>query len=165
MKQPHNGEYPADWPAIAKRVKDEAGWRCLRCDHPHEPAAGYTLTVHHADTDKGNVRWWNLLPLCQRCHLSIQGRVVMDRPWVFEHTDWFKTHVAGFYAHKYLGLELTRSEVIARLDELLALERDAVIGLATAPAMSATGIPYTIALHTEWPNPAPTDLITDGGDA
>jgi hypothetical protein len=33
---------------------------------------------------------------------------------------------------------------------------------ATAPAISASG-PYTIA-WCDWPNPAPTDLITQGGD-
>lgn len=33
------------------------------------------LTVHHLDGDKLNCRWWNLAALCQRCHLSIQGRV------------------------------------------------------------------------------------------
>ncbi len=37
---------------------------------------------------------------------------------------WFKPYVAGFYAMKYLGQNLTRAQVMARLDELLALVQD-----------------------------------------
>lgn len=80
------------------------------------------LTVHHLDGDKGNLRWWNLVPLCQRCHLTIQGKVRMDRPYDRPHTDWFKRYAAGFYAFKYLGEDLSQTEVTARLGELLALE-------------------------------------------
>ena len=116
-------DYPRDWPEIAKRAKDEAGWRCKRCDHSHDIASGYVLTVHHLDGDKANCRWWNLAPLCQRCHLHIQGRVIMDQRFIFEHSEWFKPYVAGFYAWKYLEEDLTREEVEARMDELLALER------------------------------------------
>lgn len=79
------------------------------------------LTVHHADGNKLNCRWWNLLPLCQRCHLTIQGRVKMHRPYFLEHSTWFKPYVAGFYAATLLGEELTREETTARLEELLAL--------------------------------------------
>lgn len=81
------------------------------------------LTVHHLDGDKANCRWWNLAALCQRCHLSIQSRVVLARVWPWDHSDWFKPYVAGWYAHAYLGEELTREEAVARMDELLALER------------------------------------------
>lgn len=83
------------------------------------------LTVHHLDGDKANCRWWNLAALCQRCHLTIQGRVVMARVWPWEHSDWFKPYVAGYYASVYLGEELERDAVEARLEELLALERAA----------------------------------------
>jgi hypothetical protein len=80
-----------------------------------------------------NSSWWNLLPLCQKCHLSIQARVVLDRPWVMaEHSEWFKPYAAGFYAQKYLGQELSREEAVARLDELLALEREMVLVGAVA---------------------------------
>jgi hypothetical protein len=85
------------------------------------------LTVHHLDGNKANCRWWNLAALCQRCHLTIQGKVQMARVWPWEHSFWFRPYAAGFYAATYLGEELTRSEVEARLDELLALER-AVLG-------------------------------------
>jgi hypothetical protein len=86
-------------------------------------AAWRILTVHHLDGDKANCRWWNLAPLCQRCHLTIQGRVVMARIWPWEHSEWFRPYVAGYYAHAYLGEDLNREEVEARLDELLDLER------------------------------------------
>lgn len=83
------------------------------------------LTVHHLDGDKTNCRWWNLAALCQRDHLQIQGKVKMERVWPWEHSDWFKPYVAGFYAWSYLGEDLDRASVEARLDELLALERQA----------------------------------------
>jgi hypothetical protein len=94
---------------IVQRV--EAQWRIL--------------TVHHLDGNKANCRWWNLAALCQRCHLTIQGKVQMARVWPWEHSDWFKPYVAGYYASTYLGEDLTRAEVDARLDELLGLERAA----------------------------------------
>ncbi len=117
-------EYPDTWPAIARATKDEAGWACVRCTRGHDPAAGYCLTVHHLDMDKENCRWWNLPALCQRCHLSVQARVVMERVYLFEHAEWFKPYVAGYYASVYLGdPALTRRQVAGRLDELLALSR------------------------------------------
>lgn len=81
------------------------------------------LTVHHLDGVKANCRWWNLAALCQRCHLQIQGKVRMERTWPWEHSEWFKPYVAGFYAFTYLGEDLSREATRARLDELLALER------------------------------------------
>lgn len=81
------------------------------------------LTVHHLNGDKADCRWWNLAALCQRCHLTIQGRVVMERAFIFEHSEWMKPHAAGWYAFKYLGEDLTREETVARVDDLLALER------------------------------------------
>lgn len=80
------------------------------------------LTVHHLDEDKTNCRWWNLVALCQRCHLLMQRKVVMGRPYHYEHSEWFKPYAAAFYAFKYLGEDLSREEVMARLPELLRLE-------------------------------------------
>ncbi len=86
--------------------------------------SGYTLTVHHLDMDKANCSWWNLVALCQRCHLNVQGRVVMERPYIFEHAEWFKPYVAGYYAATYLNHpEISRDEVVWRLEELLGLGR------------------------------------------
>ena len=112
--------YPANWKQIAQAVKDAAGWACVRCQHQHDPAAGYTLTVHHADLSPANCEWWNLLPLCQRCHLHIQSKVVLERVWAFEHSSWFRPYVAGYYAKAH-GLPTDRVWVEARAEQLIAL--------------------------------------------
>lgn len=142
MRLTIRGEYARDWPDIADRAKAQAGHRCVRCGHPDgdrmfggarvlkqctvecthlRDGKLRMLTVHHLDGDKGNNRWWNLLALCQACHLSVQARVIPERPWLFAHTPWFRPYVAGFYAWYHGGLNLTRAEVEARMDELLAL--------------------------------------------
>ena len=84
------GEYPANWPEIAAAVKAGAGWRCEACGHAHVTAAGYTLTVHHLDGDKSNCAWWNLVALCQRCHLRIQAAYLPGQLWLpgFEPPTW-----------------------------------------------------------------------------
>ena len=28
------GDYPEDWPDISLQIRDQAGWRCVRCKHP-----------------------------------------------------------------------------------------------------------------------------------
>ena len=165
MKKSDNA-YPAYWNELAEKIKDEAGWRCVRCGHPHEspkeripcddkcdlvrhPEIAYVatmvedkslhlfrnqyglwpsqrqrvLTVHHMDGDKSNSAWWNLVPLCQVCHLYIQGTVTLSQVYYLEHSDWFKPYAAGWYAHTYLGLDMTREEVEGRIEELLTMER------------------------------------------
>lgn len=124
-----SGTYPENWKEIANAVKIAANWRCVRCGHKHDPGSGHTLTVHHADNNKSNCQWYNLLPLCQWCHLSVQARVDLDRPWVMaEHSEWFKPFVGGYFAWKYLGEVLSRDEVMDRLPELLDIERRIVLG-------------------------------------
>lgn len=86
-------------------------------------AAWRILTVHHLNGRKHDLRWFNLAALCQRCHLHIQKKVVIERVYPFEHTPWFQPYAAGWYAHAYLGQNLTRAQVLRRLPELLALER------------------------------------------
>lgn len=113
------GPYPPNWKEIATAVKDAAGWCCVRCGHPHEPQAGYSLTVHHLDINPSNCAWWNLAALCQRCHLHIQSKVVIERPYMFEHTSWFKPYAAGYYAH--LNGETDSLPVVtAHMERLLA---------------------------------------------
>jgi rubredoxin len=84
--------YPKNWRAIARRVKDAAGWRCEQCGHPHAPAQGYTLTVHHIDGDTFNNAPDNLVALCQRCHLAIHGRkcVIGQRMFDFVRPAWLR---------------------------------------------------------------------------
>ena len=92
------GVYPPEWTKeFRDGIRREAGNKCERCGHPHEPAAGYSLTVHHLDNNKGNIARWNLAALCQRCHLAIQGKIFLPQFFMFEHTDWFKPHVEGYY--------------------------------------------------------------------
>ena len=85
-------------------------------------AAWRILTVHHLNGHKHDLRWWNLESLCQRCHLSVQSRVIMERRYPFDHSDWFKPYVAGFYAYKYEGRDISREEAEDRMDDLLKYE-------------------------------------------
>ena len=91
--------YPEDWAEIANRIKCQANWKCERCKHPNEKSTGHVLTVHHMDGDKTNCSDWNLAALCQRCHLSIQGRVKMDQMFfteILDVSEWFKPHLVGY---------------------------------------------------------------------
>lgn len=157
-------------PGVKDIVREEAGNRCVRCQHPYRKgehgsgewspcdegcdhagpqrvwnyefeewihvergpafvtanrtveARWRILTVHHLNGHKPDLRWWNLASLCQRCHLTIQGRVQLHRVWPWPHSEWFKPYAAGWYAHAYLGEDLDRAQTMERLDELLALE-------------------------------------------
>mgnify|MGYP001397670851 CR=1 FL=1 len=117
--------YPVDWPAISRRIRDRSGGKCEFCGaqnyQPH-PVTGsrVVLTVAHLDHDTRNNADDNLRALCQRCHLSIQAKVIMERPWMLGHSEWFKPYVAGYYAHQR-GLPDDRESVLARVDELIAL--------------------------------------------
>lgn len=69
------GSAPADATAgelIEAGIDVEAAWRIL--------------TVHHINGVKADCRWWNLAALCQRCHLTIQGRVQMERVYPWPHS-------------------------------------------------------------------------------
>jgi hypothetical protein len=64
------------------------------------------LTVHHLDSDKENLAWWNLPALCQVCHLAIQGksrgevvRIYADRSWL-EREIWLLPYGLGWLAHQ-----------------------------------------------------------------
>lgn len=90
--------YPDNWSEIAQRVKDAAGWRCEHCGHPHDPGSGYTLTVHHLDSDKTNCSDDNLVALCQRCHLHWQARYLPAQLWLpgIEPPGWMvRRHLAA----------------------------------------------------------------------
>lgn len=124
MQSKQRGAYPSDWRQIAQAAKEGADWRCVRCGHAHDPQAGYMLTVHHLTGDKSDCRWWNLAALCQRCHLRIQAKVVMERPWLLPHSEWFRPYVAGYYAAMF-GLPDDRDYVAAHIDDLIALGQGA----------------------------------------
>jgi len=120
MKSKTGSKYPSDWPVIAQSVKKAAGNKCVRCGQIDDPAAGYALTVHHLDMDPANCRWWNIPPLCQRCHLHVQAKIVMRRIWFVPHPEWFQPYVAGYTAHR-VGLNDERSFVMANVQALLEI--------------------------------------------
>lgn len=68
--------YPSDWPAISRRVRDAAGWRCQRCGISQGSTATKSgkpvvLTVAHVGDHKHDkMRTDHLEALCQRCHLA-----------------------------------------------------------------------------------------------
>lgn len=79
------------------------------------------LTVHHLDGHKANNAWWNLLALCQVCHLQVQGKVIPERPFLLPHTAWFVPYVCGFYAHYYGHETITREQADADPHRYLTL--------------------------------------------
>lgn len=113
--------YNDDGKEKRRQAREAAGNKCIRCGSPSVP--GRILTCHHFDGDKSNDAWHNLLPLCQVCHLQVQAKVDPHISWMFEHSDWLKPYVAGFYALKYEGRQITREEAESRLEELLSRER------------------------------------------
>jgi len=70
--------YTPDWKYIAWKVKDRAGWKCEGCSIPHGPCPRI-LTVHHIDLNPQNNQADNLIALCQRCHLKVQGMMTQPR--------------------------------------------------------------------------------------
>ena len=122
MKRKSTGDYPANWAEIANECKRRANWRCIRCNADNDAASGYVLTVHHLDINPANCAWWNLAALCQRCHLQIQSKVVMERYYFFEHSEWFKPYVAGYYANMH-GHPDDYDWVMAHLEPLLEYGR------------------------------------------
>jgi len=77
--------YPANWNAISKRIRKEAGNRCEGSPaypdcravngRPH-PVTGskVVLTVAHLDHTPENCLRSNLRAWCQRCHLTYDAR-------------------------------------------------------------------------------------------
>ena|SRR6185369_12267861 len=113
--------YNKDGQQKRREARESVGNICIRCKSPSVP--GKILTTHHMDGDKANDEWWNLLPLCQVCHLQIQAKVDPETPWFLEHSEWMKIYIAGFYAKKYEGRNITRGEAESRRTQLLAYEQ------------------------------------------
>lgn len=103
-----------------------------RHDDPRIPGLNYG--VHHFDGDKSNNRWWNLMPLCNCCHLKVQSSVIPERQWLFEHTTWAKPYIAGFYAFWFAQLDPTKEQVEDNLDQYLAMGQPWLYRPATAVA-------------------------------
>lgn len=91
------GQYAPNQKEIHEALKKRWNYRCERCGHQDDRATGHVLTVHHLDGNKSNNVDWNLACLCQRCHLAVQGKVFLPQFYMFEHSDWFKPHIEGYY--------------------------------------------------------------------
>ena len=88
--------YPEDWDAIATKVKEAAGWCCENCCRLHNPAAGYTLTVHHLDGEPSNCDSTSLVALCHRCHLHWQAKYTVGQSMMFwGRPDWMDVRGLG----------------------------------------------------------------------
>lgn len=81
IRESERSRYPADWKAISKAVRAEAGERCegspsypdCRAENgrPHpDTGSRVILTVAHLDHTPENVERDNLKAWCQRCHLT-----------------------------------------------------------------------------------------------
>ena len=95
-------EYAENWREIARAIKEKAGWCCEACHHPHDPAAGYTLTVHHIDGNSLNDKPWNLAALCQRCHLWAASKVRLNQLLfpLLEKDHWLALHIEGYLSRR-----------------------------------------------------------------
>lgn len=82
------------------------------CTHPKDGKLRI-LTVHHLTGQKDDNRWWNLLALCQVCHLQVQGKVIPEQAYLHPHSPWFVPYVCGFYAATIGGEDITREQADA----------------------------------------------------
>jgi hypothetical protein len=89
--------YPSDWPAIARQVKEEAGWYCEECGRRcYQPGESLTrrvknwrrvLTVAHLDRNPAHNERANLRALCVVCHLDydrVEHVRKSKRPWTLK---------------------------------------------------------------------------------
>lgn len=86
-------DYPEDWPNAASIARATAAGVCIRCMHICRVEDRTVLTTHHLNMEKAQLSPWNLAPLCQRCHLSVQARVDFDQPYMGEHKQWMEPFV------------------------------------------------------------------------
>ena len=69
-------KYSPFWVIIRAKILARAGNCCELCGAPNyklhwKTGSKVVLTIAHIDQDKNNNEDWNLLALCQRCHLKI----------------------------------------------------------------------------------------------
>jgi len=74
--------YPPNWTEISILIRRLAGDKCELCDvknrteHPVTKSK-VVLTVHHCDFNPANNEVYNLLCLCQRCHVRMDKKYKM----------------------------------------------------------------------------------------
>lgn len=76
--------YPKDWKQISAEVRLRAGNMCEMCQAENgkpNPKTGskVILTVHHLDFNPLNNKEYNLMALCQRCHLRLDMKYKLWR--------------------------------------------------------------------------------------
>src|SRR4028118_1096032 len=82
---PKPKRYPDNWQEIALSVKENALWRCAKCNQQclrpgkksgltKSERCALTLTVHHRNRIPEDNRPENLIALCTACHLSYHNR-------------------------------------------------------------------------------------------
>jgi len=85
-----NTKYPKNWLEITTLKKAAAGWKCESCGHIHDSFNGYTLTVHHIDGNTENNEEYNLVVLCQRCHLRVQNKIFLGQLNLYNNETWIQ---------------------------------------------------------------------------
>ncbi len=139
--------YPDDWPQIARRIKQLARWRCEHCGRKHDPANGYTLTVHHLDGWKPNTSYRNLVAMCQRCHLRWQATWHPGQPFLFDPPLWaIRRGLATVEGHRSLN-ELTPfdHELMRAIQDCAGHDGNAVSLFNVA--VRHAGLHYRYAVH------------------
>jgi len=77
--------YPKNWKEIRNKILERAKNCCELCGaenyKPHwKTRSKVILTVHHINFDINDNRIYNLLALCQRCHLKLDiGQKIKNR--------------------------------------------------------------------------------------
>ena len=67
--------YPANWPAISKRIRERDRHRCRWCGAGEglfdlDTGKPVRLTAMHLDGDPWNCEDWNLVTACRPCHAA-----------------------------------------------------------------------------------------------
>lgn len=69
-------EYPSNWKDIVNKIRERSGNMCELCQSENGKPQVITgskvvLTVHHINFNRKDNRLYNLIHLCQRCHLKL----------------------------------------------------------------------------------------------
>lgn len=104
-------DYHEDQDEINRLVKERAKWKCIRCGHDHDFESSHVLTVHHFDLDKSNNLWFNLLPLCQRCHLSVQAKMSTANTDYLNCPEWYIKYFSARLVYERTGILIDEDAV------------------------------------------------------
>jgi len=108
-------KYPKDWKSITLKIKKRAKWCCELCKAKHNEPHPITnskvcITTHHINGDIYNNNGYNLLALCQRCHLRIdlpkhlENRTVNDNPMRYDYKIGTRLHKIHFRKLEILNI-------------------------------------------------------------